>query len=228
MKVYYDDARTYPGSRLHPYGAGATGQTGHVDLRAHPELIETALEDFVPFAQRAATRAFYDLLREVNGPASHLETSDCAYRAPKPHQDPNSPLALCTVGRLYVLFRDLRLNCIGTQVEWLCGKLMAHLNETDPTLTAAQGVVAFTRVRILYTALSRGAWRPEGFEAEPNDPGHGEQVMLSFFAYGNTEDEVDANLLRVFRNTTASCTLISNEIAAALAALNRGQQSPAP
>jgi hypothetical protein len=218
MEVYYDDNRVYPGSRLHPYAPGAPGQTGHVDLKAHPERIESAMEDFVPFGERPATHAFYHLLRELNGPTSHLETSDCAYRAPKPHQDPNSPLALCAIGRVYVLFRDLRLNCVPAQVKWLCDNLMLMLRETDPTLSAAQGVAAFTRVKILYTALSRGEWRTEGFEAAPNDPGHGEQVVLSYFAYGNTEDQVDENLARVFRNISAACTVISQEIATALAA----------
>lgn len=221
MEVYYDHDRVYQGSRLHPYAAGAPGQTGHVDLKAHPELIASALEDFVPFAHRPATQAFYLLLHELNGPASHLETSDCAYRAPKPHQDAHSPFSLCARGRVYVLYRDLRLNCIGSQVEWLCGKLMAILAESDPTLTAAQAVVGFTRLRMLYTALSKGEWRAEGFECAADDPGHGEQVMLSFFGYGNTDDEVDENLSRVFRNITAGCALISKEMAAALAARGR-------
>jgi hypothetical protein len=216
MQVYYDSARVYAGSRLHPYAAGAPGQTGHVDLKVHPELIASAMEDFLPFADRPATQAFYELLRVLNGPSSHLETSDCAFRASKPHKDAHSPLALCASGRVYVLFRDLRLNCIASQVEWLCGKLMAILNESDPALTAAQGVVGFTRVRILHTALSKGEWRPQGFECAADDPGHGEHVMLSFFAYGNTDDEVDEDLSRVFRNITASCALISKEMAAAL------------
>jgi len=218
MEVYYDENRVYAGSRLHPYAPGAPRQTGHVDFKVHPERIENALEDFVPFAHRPATHVFYELLRALNGPASHLETSDSAYRAPKPHHDQNSPLALCAIGRVYVLFRDLRLNCIGAQVEWLCGKLMALLKETDPKLTGAQGVVAFTRVKILYTALSKGEWHAQGYQAAPNDPGHGEQVMLSFFAYGNTAEEVDENLARVFRNITAACTVISQEITAVLAA----------
>jgi hypothetical protein len=171
VQVYYDEHRVYPGSRLHPYAPGDPGQTGYVDLKVHPELIESALEDFVPFAHRPATQAFYELLRALNGPASHLETSDCAYRAPKPHQDLNSTLSLCAIGRVYVLFRDLRLNCIASQMEWLCGKLMLLLNEIDPTFSGAQGVIAFTRVKILYTVLSKGEWRAQGLEAESNDPG---------------------------------------------------------
>jgi len=39
-----------------------------------------------------------------------------------------------------------------------------------------------------------------------------EHLMLSFFAYGNT-DEADENLSRVFRNITESCVLISQEMA---------------
>lgn len=178
MQVYHDPNRTYPGSRPHPYQPGAPGQTGHVDFKAHPELIESSLEDFIPFAHRPATQVFYDLLRAVNGPASHLETSDCAYRAPKPHRDANSTLALCAIGRVYVLFRDPRLNCIATQIEWLNHQLMFLLTDIDPTFTGAEGVIAFTHVKILYIQLSNGEWRAEGFEAQANDPGHGEQLVL--------------------------------------------------
>jgi len=155
-------------------------------------------------------------LRELNGSASHLETSDCAYRPPKPHGDANSPLALGAYGRVYVLFRDLRLNCIAAQAQWLCGKLMAILSETDSSLSAAQGVVGFTQVRILHTALSKGEWLAGGFECADEDPGYGDHLMLSFFAYGNTENEVDENLSRVFKNITESCVLISQEMASAL------------
>jgi hypothetical protein len=179
------------------------------------------MEDFVPFAHRSATQVFYQVLRELNGPASQLETSDCAYRAPKPHREPNSPLALCAIGRVYVLYWDLRLNCIPAQVSWLCDNLMLTLRETDPTLTAAQGVVAFTRVKILYTALSKGEWRTEGFEAPPNDTGHGEQVTLSYFAYGDTDDQLDENLARAFRNISVACSVMSTEISRALNARER-------
>ncbi len=216
MQVYYDSDRVYQTVRLHPYTGSTAGQTGHVDLKAHPELITSAMEDFVPFAHRAATQAFYQLLRELNGPASYLETSDRAYRPPKPRSDAHSPLALSAYGRLYVLFRDLRLNCVPSQAPWLCGKLMAIFDESDPSLSA-QGVVGFTQVRILHTALSRGEWLAGGqFECADDDPGYGDHLMLSFFAYGNTDDEVDENLSRVFRNITESCVLISQEMASAL------------
>src|SRR5665213_615390 len=217
MQVYYDSDRVYQIVRLHPYTGSAPGQTGHVDLKAHPELITSAMEDFVPFAHRAATQAFYQLLRELNSPASHLETSDCAYRPPRPHSDAHSPLALSAYGRLYVLFRDLRLNCVPSQAQWLCGKLMAILSETDPSLSVAQGVVGFTQVRILHTTLSTGEWLAGGqFECADDDPGYGDHLMLSSFAYGNTDDEVDESLSRVFQNITESCVLISQEMASAL------------
>jgi hypothetical protein len=48
------------------------------------------------------------------------------------------------------------------------------------------------------------------------DPGHGEQLVLSWFAYGDTEDEVDQDLARVFRNIGAACASISQEITTAL------------
>jgi hypothetical protein len=156
-------------------------------------------------------------LRELNGPASHLETSDCAYQPSKPHSDAHSPVALSAYGRLYVLLRDLHLNCVPSQAQWLCGKLMAILNESDPSVSAGQGVVGFAQVRILHTTLSKGEWLAGGqFECADDDPGYSDHLMLSFFAYGNTDDEVDENLSSVFKNITESCVLISQEMASAL------------
>jgi hypothetical protein len=70
MQVYYDSGRSYETVRLHPYTASAPAQTGYVDLTANPELITTAMEDFLPYSHLEATQVFYRLLREINGPES--------------------------------------------------------------------------------------------------------------------------------------------------------------
>ena len=54
------------------------------------------------------------------------------------------------------------------------------------------------------------------FECADDDPGYGDHLMLSFFAYGDTDVEVDENLSRVFKNITRSCVLISQKMASAL------------
>jgi hypothetical protein len=219
VKVYYDNNIVYPQARLHPYAPGAPDQSGYVDFKLEPERISTVLEDFRPYAERPSIQAFYRLLRDINGAASHLETSDCGFRSPRPNQDPNSPFALRAFGRVYVLFRDLRLNCSRQRVDWLCSRLMAVLTETDPQMPAAQGVVGFTHNSVLHTAMSSGEWRADGsFESGgPDDPGFGMHLLLSFWAYGDTEDEVYQNLGRLFENMGVACRSVSAEIDASTA-----------
>jgi hypothetical protein len=175
------------------------------------------LEDFLPFAHRDAVQTFYRLLREINGSGSHLETCDCAFRPPQPHKDPNSRHALSAFGRVDVLYRALALNCSSLHTDWLCQRLMTVLSQIDPTFTEAQGVVAFTLIKALHTALSQGTWTLDGeFEWADDDPGQGNHLMLSFWAYGDTEDEVYENLGRVFQNIRLSCNALSEEIDASV------------
>src|SRR5690349_11415376 len=110
MVVYYDEGRTYPTARLYPYGPASPGESGHIDFKQSPELIRSACEYFRSSAQWPAVQTFYSLLEWVNDPASHLHTNDSSLRAPASHQNEISSLALCIYGRVYLLYRDLRLN----------------------------------------------------------------------------------------------------------------------
>ncbi len=214
MIAYYDAKRAYAQPRLHPYVAAEPNQTGHVDFKSKPELIRTALEDFRPFAEQAAVQTFYSFLEWINGPDSSLETNDCALRPPEPHHDANSPLALSTHGRLFILYRNLTLNSSLEHSDWLCGALMTSLRHTDLTLPASEAVVGFTLNAAIQTEVSTGHWVSDSlFDAPGDDPGLGRHLMLSFWAYGNTVEEAFGNLDRLFTNLWAACRMVSGEIA---------------
>jgi len=51
------------------------------------------------------------------------------------------------------------------------------------------------------------------FESDEDDPAHGHQVMLWFWAFGDTEAAVFANLDRAFGNIWAACRATSVAIA---------------
>lgn len=212
MTVYYDHSRTYATARLHPYTAAQPGESGYVDFKADPQLIPEVLEDFRPFADRPAIQTFYSFLRWINGPSSHLESSDCALRPPGPHQDGNSTLPLCIYGRLCLQFRDPFLNSSLPKVARLSARIMECLHATDAGLSEEAGVVGVTRVPILQLAISKGTWQPdESFKAQLDDPGRGEQLMLSFWAYGKDDDEAFASLERVFTNIWTACRSLVGE-----------------
>jgi hypothetical protein len=201
MIVYYDRDREYRGGRLYPYGPDADGQRGHIDFRASPGQIRTSLEDFLPFARWPAIQTFYGLLEYLNGPTSRLETVDCAFRGPYSHCDSNSGLALAADGRLFVMYRDIGINCSKDHYQWLCGKLMQELELVDATFPAAEGVVAFSLNSALHVEISDGQWLPSGeFDAAQDDRGMGYHTMLTFWAYGNDEAALFSNLDRVFKN----------------------------
>src|SRR5262249_49080272 len=131
---------------------------------------------------------------------------------PSQHQDSNSSLALCIYGRVCLMFRDAVLNTSSDHIHWLCAELMTALAENDSTMSSTDGVVGFTRSPTLYTDLSPGCWRAGAFEAVENDPGNGEVLMLSFWAYGATEPDAFRNLDRLFSNLWAGSRAVNAKI----------------
>lgn len=213
MRVYYDTSRTYAEPRVHPYSAASDDQSGYVDFKARPELVELVLEDFKPYSDKKAVQTFYRFLKWINGLDSLLETNDCAFRPPNSHQDPNSEMALCAHGRVFVLYRDLNLNSSNEHAEWLCQRLMEVLRTQDPEFTSHQGVVGFTLNHAIQLAISQANELPGGMiDIAADDPGIGRHLMLSYWAYGNDEDQTFQNLERVFDNIWEATRITSGEI----------------
>lgn len=218
MHVYYDEGREYRVVRLHPYRPNAeeAAQSGFVDFKQEPHLIAEVLEDFQPHASETAVQTFYDLLRWVNGPDSELESADCAFRAPSANRSRSvSPHALEAAGRLCLMFRNLAANCHEDSFAWLLSRLGGELGHIDTELPASSAVVGFSTAATLFTAISEtGVRLADGtFESDEDDPAHGHQIMLWFWAWGDDEASVFANLDRVFKNIWAACRGTSEEIA---------------
>jgi hypothetical protein len=172
VKVYRDQATAYSTERLHPYHAMDDSQSGFVDFVQHPDQIPIALEDFRPFGDRSAVQTFYDFLRWLNGRDGHLQSCDCAFRPAASHADTNSHYTLSAIGRLFIMFRDLRFNCSNPHTEWLCDRLMHYLTEVDQDMSVAEGVVGFTLNPVLHLDLAQGFWRPTGeYDVAADSPG---------------------------------------------------------
>jgi hypothetical protein len=159
-------------------------------LTASPALIRSALEDFVPWKRYAAVEAFYVLLERLNHEKSLLESNDCAFTGPHPSESTATQKALECSGRVMVLFRDLPRNTAAGQIEGLKNELHLALAKLDPNFRS--GVVGTTIVPVRYLALS-GA-----------DEQLGVQLMISFWAWGNSEEENMQNLSRLLRNLTSA------------------------
>ena len=213
MKVYYDELLEYKEPRLHPYKAGNESKTGYIDFKAYPGLITEVLEDFNPFNHWSAIQKFYEVLKQINGVSSYLETSDCQFRGPTLNKDRISDLKLRATGRLFLLFRDLQLNCSNEHSNWLCQRLLTVIDNIDSELTEKAGVIGFSLCPILHVELSNGSWDTKGkYHVDGDDPGYGFHLMLSFWAYGDDEAMVNTNLYRIFENIGSACQMLNEEI----------------
>jgi hypothetical protein len=183
--------------RSHPWVGAASDKTSrYYDLTESPALVRTALEDFVPWARYAAIEAFYVLLERLNHKKSLLESNDCAFTGPHPSESAATQKALECSGRVMVLFRDLARNIAIGPIEALKNELHLALAKLDPNFRS--GVVGTTIVPVRYLALPA-----------VNDEQLGVQLMISFWAWGNTEEENMQNLSRLLRNLTNALRKLS-------------------
>jgi hypothetical protein len=176
--------------RSHPWlGAAGDPDAQYYDLTASPGLIRTALEDFRPWARYAAIETFYALLERINHRSSSLESNDCAFSGPEACEEPTALRAIECSGRVTILFRALQQNTLLGRVELLKNQLHAELVPNDPSFDG--GVIGTTLVPARYLALP-----------EPDQQQLGFQLLISFWAWGDSEPTAMRNLARLLKNLT--------------------------
>jgi hypothetical protein len=181
--------------RSHPW-TYVEGDPGcrYYDLTAHPEHIRASLEDLRGWQQYPAMEAFYTLLERLNHPRSALESNDCAFNGPGENEDPSVRKAMQCSGRLMVLFRSLAQNTEPLRVDTLKQRLHLDLAAADPSFR--WGIVGTTVVPVRYLEL------PESGEQQL-----GSQLMISFWAWGDSEADTMLNLGRVLKNLSQALRL---------------------
>jgi hypothetical protein len=172
--------------RSHPWTSSTEdSRANYVDLRANPQSVREALEDYKPYEDQLGIQRFYDMLLWANGPDSLIETNDCLLRV----IDQSSPAraAQATIrGHVTFFFRDLVENCRPSSVVWLCRELERNIRAADPDF--AGGAFDYARWPARFRTL-RG-----------NDglPTNGNLVNLRFVANGADEQSAFDNLDRTF------------------------------
>ncbi len=189
---YAGDPFTEP--RSHPWVDAVNGADfRYYDLTASPALIRSALEDFKPWAQYAAIETFYALLERLNHRGSPLESNDCAFTGPHANEGTQVDKALECSGRVMVLFRALASNT-EAHVEWLKNECHGELAALDPNFR--WGVVGTTIVPARYLALAQSEQL-------------GSQLMISFWAWGDTEPDTMLNFARLLTNLAQALRKVS-------------------
>lgn len=202
MKTYNAEALEFDAVRAHPWNVtGYEAGGGYVDFKTQGGLIEQTLEDFQPYASEPGVLAFYELVRDLNGPQGALETNDCALRPPGPHRDSNSNKPVVVLARLCVLYRQTHFNLAPNATRWLMEAFGQGLEEIDTELSANEGVTGFTLQPTAYVDL----------------PGEteilqGQLLMLTFWAYGDTQAQAFDTLGRMANNVNQVAAAISDHV----------------
>lgn len=175
--------------RSHPW----TDATGHpefryYDLTREPGQIRTALEDYVPWNGYPAVEKFYALIAAINQADFALESNDCEFTGPDQNETAGMPKRLMCSGRVMVFFRRLEQNIHPAKILALRQRLHIALEEGDRDFR--WGIVGTTVVPVRYLSVRGGAV--------------GTQLMISYWAWGDTEAENMDNLGRLFTNLSAA------------------------
>lgn len=173
--------------RSHPWtDAVASSACRYYDFKRRPELIRTALEDFVPWSHYPAVTVLYELLERLNAHGSSFETNDCAFSAPHSSEAPQLGKILQCEGRVMMLHRALESNLSLHLIDSLKNAIHLGLATLDPDF--ASGMIGTTIVPVRYLELPVAPERQLGY-----------QLMLSFWAWGDSEREAMDNLERTLR-----------------------------
>lgn len=146
-----------------------------------------------------ATETFYQLLEWLNGSESAFESNDCALSGVTTNTGTQPSKRLQCSGRLMLLYRDLALNTAPGQIRWLTNAAAHALGQTDPAFE--WGAIGATIMPVKFITLPG-----------PPELQKGQQLMLSFWAWGEDEREVMISLDRIFRNLTVVLRGLSDEI----------------
>ncbi|MEO8800204.1 MAG: hypothetical protein ABI551_20095 [Polyangiaceae bacterium] len=200
MKTCEYDGVPFATARAHPWTDAVSNSTfRYYDLKKEPARIRTSLEDFLPWKSYAAIDRFFGLLEAINGARSRLESNDCAFTGPSPNESPSIPQAMQCTGRVMVLFRDLARNLSAGDVFTLKNSLHEGLSRLDPELDWA--MIGTTLVPVDYVTLPIHRDRQQG-----------QELMISFWAWGSSEVEVMENLDRLMKNLTTAFARIHDEL----------------
>jgi hypothetical protein len=194
MLIYFDEgeqahANALPGRYL-PYPNVEHDTRGaYYDFRAQPELIDTVLEDFTPFNDRAAIQEFYRLLRWINGPDSPFESTDCLLRPPAANGTPHlgEGASLQIIGRLMIVNRDKVLNTDAMRMNVMGQRFFDAVAKVDPSWR--MGAIGYAFYKAHFTEL--GAL---------SDVTTGHELSMRFWGWGNSDEEAFDSLRRLFAN----------------------------
>jgi len=162
--------------RSHPWTSMTTDETSiYMDFKKNPKLIRSSLEDFQPFKKWSFVDTFYSLVEWLNSSSSLLESNDCTFNIAEENPDKQYLYAKKCSVRLMILFRDIEENCQQRSIDWLIQNILQCV--AGSKLGFRAGAICLSESATCYLALGD----------QVDTGGMGQQVVLTFFAYGKNE-----------------------------------------
>lgn len=184
--------------RAHPWTVSESDASHrYYDFRAHPERIRDSIEDLEPWRAHSFAETFFLLLEWLNGPDSLFESNDCAFSGVGATLSGQSKKGLEASGRLMILYRNLATNQQRDRVGGLAEALAYALSGLELDLEHA--AVGVSIVETQFTTL-----------AGDRSDQLGQQLMLSFWAWGDDEEETLHNLNRLLHALSAALRTVSH------------------
>ena len=168
------------------------------DFKKNPKLIRQSLEDFLPFKKWDFVESFYSLVEWVNSPKSLFESNDCTFNKLEDNSDRQYAYAKKCTARLMILFRDIPENCQQRSIDWLMQNILQSVASTKLNFPA--GAICLSQNETCYLALGD----------TPDTGGMGQQLVLTFFAYGKNDKRCYENMAQVI-NHAQSCLIKVNK-----------------
>lgn len=187
--------------RSHPWTDMKNDQSSvYMDFKKNPKLIRSSLEDLHPFKKWAFVDTFYSLIEWINSPKSVLESNDCTFNAVEENDDTQYPYAKKCSARLMILFRDIPENCQQRSVDWLADNILKSV--AGGKLNFRAGAIALSQNPTCYLVLGD----------KPDTGGMGQQIVLSFFAYGKNERCCYENMQQVIDHGHSCLNKVNKKI----------------
>jgi hypothetical protein len=189
------------GLRSHPWTSMQSDQSSiYMDFKKTPKRIRDSLEDLLPFKKWAFVETFYSLIEWVNSPISLLESNDCTFNAAEKNDDDQYPYAHKCSARLMILFRDIPENCQQRSIDWLVQNILNAVASTKTGFRA--GAICVSQNATCYLEL----------DDQPDTGGIGQQLVLTFFAYGKNERRCYENMQQVLSHALCCLKKVNKKI----------------
>ena len=187
--------------RSHPWTSMHKDQSSvYIDFKKNPKLIRTSLEDFIPLKKWPFVGSFYSLVEWINSPHSLFESNDCTFNTVQDNPDEQYAYVKKCSARLMILFRDIPENCQQRSIDWLKQNILESVASSKISFRA--GAICLSENETCYLALG------DGIETG----GMGQQLVLTFFAYGKNEKRCYENMLQVIEHAQSCLIKVNKQI----------------